>query len=285
MTEEFNIELEASMNAVQLYLNQISQIPLLTEAEEYRLATLAREGDFIARNKLIESNLRLVVSVAKHYHTNALTFMDLIQEGNVGLVHAADKFDPDKGNRFSTYAVWWIRQHISRALGEATGAIRLPANIVEHANKLAKVISEYNNQYGVEPSNSELAELTEWDSNYIARLREASGETVSLDMSINDDDNALTLGDTIPDDKYNPVEEIFKEEKNKAINNILDTLTPREKIVLRDHLGLLGAKPKTLSEIGDAMNITRERTRQIEIKALRKLRHPGRANILKQVMN
>ena len=269
-------------NSVQLYLQQINKIPLLTTEEELKLARLAQSGDEAARTKLIESNLRLVISIAKHYHNSSLSFMDLVQEGNIGLTKAVSKFDCNKGYRFSTYASWWIRQTISRAISDQSDMVRIPANIKEQYNKLSKVITHFWNENGREPTNIELSEITDLPIEQIEHIMEGQGGTLSLDAPMGAEDDDSTFGEFLPDTKYIPTEGIDKEARNQIIETVLNTLTTREKEIIVNHFGLFNTPPKTLEEIGTELNITRERTRQIEALALRKLRHPGRASLIKE---
>ena len=269
-------------NSVQLYLQQINKIPLLTTEEELKLARLAQSGDEAARTKLIESNLRLVISIAKHYHNSSLSFMDLVQEGNIGLTKAVSKFDCNKGYRFSTYASWWIRQTISRAISDQSDMVRIPANIKEQYNKLSKVITCFWNENGREPTNVELSEITDLPIEQIEHIMEGQGGTLSLDAPMGAEDDDSTFGEFLPDTKYIPTEGIDKEARNQIIETVLNTLTTREKEIIVNHFGLFNMPPKTLEEIGTELNITRERTRQIEALALRKLRHPGRASLIKE---
>ena len=269
-------------NSVQLYLQQINKIPLLTTEEELKLARLAQSGDEAARIKLIESNLRLVISIAKHYHNSSLSFMDLVQEGNIGLTKAVSKFDCDKGYRFSTYASWWIRQTISRAISDQSDMVRIPANIKEQYNKLSKIITCFWNENGREPTNVELSEITDLPIEQIEHIMEGQGGTLSLDAPMGAEDDDSTFGEFLPDTKYIPTEGIDKEARNQIIETVLNTLTTREKEIIVNHFGLFNTPPKTLEEIGTELNITRERTRQIEALALRKLRHPGRASLIKE---
>ena len=283
------MEIEAT-NAVpltdttQMYLQEISRIPLLSHEEEARLCALVKGGDEAARERLIESNLRLVVSVAKHYHNSNLTFLDLIQEGNIGLAKAVEKFDISRGYKFSTYAIWWIRQAINRAITDQSHSIRIPANLVENHNKLSRVSSVLWNELGREPDADELAEQTGWEVEYVNHILNLNNEVSSLDSPVTSDDTT-TIGELIPDTKYNPTEGIKEESRNQTISAILNTLSPRERQIIIYHFGLFGTKPKTLEELGNDMNITRERTRQIEVKALRKMRHPSRTKLLIEAFN
>lgn len=272
-------------NSVQLYLHQINRIPLLSSEEEKALAQRAAQGDEEASKALVESNLRLVVSIAKHYNNSNLSFLDLIQEGNIGLIKAAEKFDYTRGYKFSTYATWWVRQAITRCISEQSRAIRIPTNIVENYNKVSKITARYLSATGAPPTKEELMEETGWTEKQIDKILEVKKDNiVSLDAPAGDDEDA-TVGDFIPDSLYNPTININKDAKNQIIESILDTLQPREKEILVMRFGLLGTQPKTLEEVGENLTITRERVRQIETKALKKLRHPVRQQFILEAFN
>lgn len=285
--EEVEIIEDASelpaVNSVQLYFSQINRIPLLSHEEEVDLAKRVLQGDKEASIKLVEANLRLVVSIAKHYHSQSMTFMDLVQEGNIGLCKAAEKFDYTKGYRFSTYATWWVRQTIMRALEEQDNMIRIPSNLLEHYNKMNKIIAQFNGENGRDPTPKELVEETGWDCDRVKTLLELSNSVISLDMPLGDDEEG-SYGDLIPDNSYNPVAAALKESNRQTIMKVFSTLGSREKEVMAWRFGIEDDQPLTLEEIGEKINLTKERVRQIEMKALRKLRHPSRSKVLKEVL-
>lgn len=277
MTEE---ERTTYSNSVQMYLNEISRVPLLSLEEETALAIRIGQGDTDALKQLVEANLRLVVSVAKHYKHMKLSFLDLIQEGNIGLTLAAEKFDCTRGYRFSTYATWWVRRAITRAISEQSRLIRIPTNLIENYTQVEKISSKYFSESGVVPTVDELVEETGWDRKKVESVLNINTEnTLSLDASLKEDEDT-TIGDIVVDTQYSPNENILKEAQNQIISSILNTLQPREKEIIIHRFGLLGNQARTLKEVGDQYNITRERVRQIETKALRKLRHPARQKAL-----
>lgn len=285
--EEVEIVEDASelpaVNSVQLYFNQINRIPLLSHEEEIDLAKRVLQGDKEASTKLVEANLRLVVSIAKHYHSQSMTFMDLVQEGNIGLCKAAEKFDYTKGYRFSTYATWWVRMTIMRALEEQDNTIRIPSNLLEHYNKMNRIIAQFNGENGRDPTPKELAEETGWDYEKVKTLLELSNSVISLDTPLGDDEEG-SYGDLIPDNSYNPVAAALRESNRQTIMRVFSTLGSREKEVMAWRFGIEDDQPLTLEEIGEKINLTKERVRQIEVKALRKLRHPSRSKVLKEVL-
>lgn len=285
--EEVEIVEDASelpaVNSVQLYFSQINRIPLLSHEEEVDLAKRVLQGDKEASIKLVEANLRLVVSIAKHYHSQSMTFMDLVQEGNIGLCKAAEKFDYTKGYRFSTYATWWVRQTIMRALEEQDNTIRIPSNLLEHYNKMNKIIAQFNGENGRDPTPKELVEETGWDYERVKTLLELSNSVISLDTPLGDDEEG-SYGDLIPDNSYNPVAAALRESNRQTIMKVFSTLGSREKEVMAWRFGIEDDQPLTLEEIGEKINLTKERVRQIEMKALRKLRHPSRSKVLREVL-
>jgi len=270
---------------IKMYLREIGKIPLLTPRQERELARRAQMGDKKAREKLIVSNLRLVVSIAKRYMGRGLSFLDLIQEGNIGLLKAVEKFDWRKGYKFSTYATWWIRQAITRAIADQARTIRIPVHMVETINKVNKLRREYYQKYGEEPSIEELAKMIGKPPEKVKEILEASKETISLESPIGEDEDSsiedFVADESIPSPKKEAMRMLMREELEK----VLKTLSPREAMVLRMRYGLLDGKPKTLEEVGQYFNVTRERIRQIEVKALRKLRHPSRSKYLKSLLS
>ncbi|PIJ60923.1 RNA polymerase sigma factor rpoD [Mesotoga sp. H07.pep.5.3] len=269
---------------IKMYLKEIGKISLLTPSRERELARRAQKGEPKAKEELITANLRLVVSIAKRYIGRGLTFLDLIQEGNIGLIKAVEKFDWKKGYKFSTYATWWIRQAITRAIADQARTIRVPVHMVETINKLNKVIREHLQDHGEYPTIEQLGNLTGKTPEKIEEILAASKETVSLESPISGDEES-TMGDFIHDDSMEqPEEAAMKMLLREQIDQILDTLSPREAMVLKMRYGLLDGKTKTLEEVGQFFNVTRERIRQIEVKALRKLRHPSRSKQLKALL-
>jgi len=269
---------------IKMYLREIGKIPLLTPSQERELAKRAQEGDKRAREKLINSNLRLVVSIAKRYIGRGLPFLDLIQEGNIGLLKAVEKFDWRRGYKFSTYATWWIRQAITRAIADQARTIRIPVHMVETINKLSKIINEFYKENGRQPTLEELAELMDKPVEKIEEIMEAAKEIISLESPIGDD-NGSTIGESVPDETViSPKKDAMRMLIKEEVERILDTLGPREAMVLKMRYGLLDGKAKTLEEVGQYFNVTRERIRQIEVKALRKLRHPSRSKYLRLLL-
>jgi len=272
-------------DSIKMYLKEIGKIPLLTPSQERELARRAQMGDKKAREKLITANLRLVVSIAKRYIGRGLPFLDLIQEGNIGLLKAVEKFDWRKGYKFSTYATWWIRQAITRAIADQARTIRIPVHMVETINKLNRLIREYYQEHGEQPSIEELAKMMGKPVEKIEEILEAAKETISLEAPIGEDEDS-TIGDFVADDSIpSPKKEAMRMLIREEVEKVLRTLNPREAMVLKMRYGLLDGKAKTLEEVGQYFNVTRERIRQIEVKALRKLRHPSRSKYLKALLS
>ena len=266
---------------VRMYLKEIGRINLLTSDEEFEYAKLANQGDEHAKTMLAESNLRLVVSIAKRYVGRGMLFLDLIQEGNIGLMKAVEKFDPSKGYKFSTYATWWIRQAITRAIADQARTIRIPVHMVETINKLARVQRQLTQELNREPTDEEIAKKLGVSLDKVREVYKISQDPVSLETPIGEEDDSH-LGDFIKDERTMSPEEyatvgMLKEE----LSGVLLTLTEREEKVLRLRFGLDDGQCRTLEEVGQIFNVTRERIRQIEAKALRKLRHPSRSRKLK----
>ncbi len=269
---------------VRMYLKEIGQIKLLTLDEEAALADRIVAGDPEAKNILAEANLRLVVSIAKRYVGRGMLFLDLIQEGNIGLMKAVDKFDVTKGYKFSTYATWWIRQAITRAIADQARTIRVPVHMVETINKLARVQRQLTLELNREPSEEELAKKMNTSVDKIREIYKISQDPVSLETPIGEEDDSH-LGDFIKDERNLSPEEFATNEMLKdEIIQVLLTLTEREEKVVRLRFGLEDGKPRTLEEVGQMFGVTRERIRQIEAKALRKLRHPSRSRKLRDYM-
>ena len=266
---------------VRMYLKEIGKVPLLSAAEEQELAERIANGDEEAKKKLAEANLRLVVSIAKRYNGRGLLFLDLIQEGNIGLLKAVDKFDYNKGFKFSTYATWWIRQAITRAIADQSRTIRIPVHMVETINKLIRVQRNLLQELGREPQADEIAVAMDLPVERVREILKVAQEPVSLETPIGEEDDSH-LGDFIKDERIlGPEEAASYAVLQDQISTLLDTLTDRERRVLMLRFGLKDGKSRTLEEVGKEFNVTRERIRQIEAKALRKLRHPSRARMLK----
>ena len=269
---------------VRMYLKEIGKISLLTLEEEQELSKKVAEGDEKAKKRLAESNLRLVVSIAKRYVGRGLLFLDLIQEGNMGLMKAVEKFDYDKGYKFSTYATWWIRQAITRALADQARTIRVPVHMVETINKMARIERQMTLELNREPTDQELSKKMGLSVDKIAEIRKISQDPVSLETPIGEEDDSH-LGDFLADERTMSPEEFATYEILKdELREVLDTLTVREKEVLELRFGLFDGSSHTLEEVGKQFKVTRERIRQIEAKALRKLRHPSRAKKLKDFL-
>ena len=270
---------------VKVYLKEIGRVPLLTPDEEVELAIKISEGDVNAKKRLSEANLRLVVSIAKRYLGRGMHFLDLIQEGNLGLIKAVEKFDYTKGFKFSTYATWWIRQAITRAIADQARTIRIPVHMVETINKVKKVSSQLLHQNGHEPTADEIAVELDMPVEKVREIMRVAQEPVSLETPIGEEEDSH-LGDFIPDDDAPaPADAAAHTMLREQLMEVLDTLTPREEKVLRLRFGLEDGRSRTLEEVGKEFNVTRERIRQIEAKALRKLRHPSRSKKLKDFLD
>ncbi len=270
---------------VKVYLKEIGRVPLLTPEEEIDLAVRISAGDDAAKKRLSEANLRLVVSIAKRYLGRGMQFLDLIQEGNLGLIKAVEKFDYTKGFKFSTYATWWIRQAITRAIADQARTIRIPVHMVETINKVKKVSSQLLHANGREPSAEEIAEELEMPVEKVREIMRVAQEPVSMETPIGEEEDSH-LGDFIPDDDTPaPAEVASHTLLRETLDSVLDSLTPREEKVLRLRFGLEDGRSRTLEEVGKEFNVTRERIRQIEAKALRKLRHPSRSKRLKDFLD
>ena len=269
---------------VRMYLKEIGKVPLLEADEEIELALRMESGDEEAKKKLAEANLRLVVSIAKRYVGRGMLFLDLIQEGNMGLIKAVEKFDYRKGFKFSTYATWWIRQAITRAIADQARTIRIPVHMVETINKLTRVSRQLLQELGREPSPEEIAEEMDMPVDRVREIQKISQEPVSLETPIGEEEDSH-LGDFLPDDEVPaPSEAAASAILKEQISEVLSTLTDREQKVLRLRFGLDDGRSRTLEEVGKEFNVTRERIRQIEAKALRKLRHPSRSRKLKEFL-
>ena len=267
---------------VKLYLREIGRVPLLSSDEEIKLAVKISEGDEYAKQRLTEANLRLVVSIAKKYVGRGMYFLDLIQEGNVGLIKAVDKFDYQKGFKFSTYATWWIRQAITRAIADQARTIRIPVHMVETINRLKKVQSQLLHENGVEPSEELIAEKMDLPVERVREIMRVAQEPVSMETPIGPEEDSRLMDFIRDEDALAPDEAALKTITNEDIDGVLRTLTPREESVIRLRFGLQDGRCHTLEEVGSEFNVTRERIRQIEAKALRKLRHPVRSNKFKE---
>ena len=284
-TQEQLLEGVASTDPIREYLKEIGSIPLLTQEQEQDLAKRKSEGDAEAGKKLVEANLRLVVSIAKRYTGRGMSFLDLVQEGNIGLMKAVEKFDYRKGYKFSTYATWWIRQAITRAIADQARTIRIPVHMVETINKLIRVSRQLLQELGREPTPEEIAKEMNMPEDRVREILKISQEPVSLETPIGEEEDSH-LGDFIQDDNVPvPADAAAFTLLKEQLVEVLDTLTDREQKVLRLRFGLDDGRARTLEEVGKEFNVTRERIRQIEAKALRKLRHPSRSRKLKDYLD
>ena len=290
--EEEELDLDLSIpegvaidDPVRMYLKEIGKVPLLSSEEEIELAQKIEEGSQYAKKKLAEANLRLVVSIAKRYVGRGMLFLDLIQEGNLGLIKAVEKFDYRKGYKFSTYATWWIRQAITRAIADQARTIRIPVHMVETINKLIRVQRQLLQELGRDPFPEEISKVMDLPVEKVREIQKIAQEPVSLETPIGEEEDSH-LGDFIPDDDAPaPAEAAAFTMLKEQLINVLDTLTPREEKVLRLRFGLDDGRARTLEEVGKEFNVTRERIRQIEAKDLRKLRHPSRSKKLKDYLD
>lgn len=280
-----SIEDRSVADPVRMYLREIGRIPLLNREQEIDLAQRNDQGDMVAKRKLINANLRLVVSIAKKYIGRGMTFLDLIQEGNKGLIRAVEKYDWTKGFKFSTYATWWIRQAITRAIADQARTIRIPVHMVETINKLMRISRKLMQDLGREPEAQEIAdEMGGMDADRVREILKISQKTTSLETPIGDDNDSY-LGDFIADEtQTSPYDATSKRLLKENIEEVLSSLSDREAKVLKMRFGLNGARPMTLEEVGKKFGVTRERIRQIEAKALRKLKHPSKRKMLQDYL-
>ena len=282
LEDDLTVENMSLDDPVKVYLREIGRVPLLSTEEEVELAVRIADGDEYAKKRLTEANLRLVVSIAKKYVGRGMYFLDLIQEGNVGLIKAVDKFDHTKGFKFSTYATWWIRQAITRAIADQARTIRIPVHMVETINRLKKVQSQLLHENGHEPSDELIAEKMELPVERVREIMRVAQEPVSMETPIGPEEDSRLMDFIRDEDALAPDDAALKTITNEDINAVLHTLNPREEAVIRLRFGLVDGRCHTLEEVGDQFEVTRERIRQIEAKALRKLRHPVRSNKFKE---
>ena len=281
LDDDLSIENMSLDDPVKVYLREIGRVPLLSSKEEIELAVKISEGDEYAKQRLTEANLRLVVSIAKKYVGRGMYFLDLIQEGNVGLIKAVDKFDYTKGFKFSTYATWWIRQAITRAIADQARTIRIPVHMVETINRLKKVQSQLLHENGYEPSEELIAEKMDLSVERVREIMRVAQEPVSMETPIGPEEDSRLMDFIRDEDALAPDDAALKTITNEDIDAVLHTLSPREEAVIRLRFGLKDGRCHTLEEVGTEFDVTRERIRQIEAKALRKLRHPVRSNKFK----
>ena len=279
---DLNIDVPTT-DPVRMYLKEIGRVKLLTAQQEVSLAKRIERGDIRAKHDLTEANLRLVVSIAKRYHTDGMSFLDLIQEGNLGLIRAVEKFDYRRGYKFSTYATWWIRQAVTRAIADQARTIRVPVHAVETINKLSRVQRELLQKNGREPSVEEIAAELGLTPEKVMEIQKAAQDPVSLETPVGDEDDS-ELGDFIEDaDADEPLEEVFKQIRREELFRVLESLPTRERKVLELRFGLKGERPRTLEEVGDRFGVTRERIRQVEAKTLNRLKNYRDAQALRDI--
>lgn len=285
LSDIINLSKKTVSDPVRMYLKEIGRIPLLTREEEIRLAQEVEAGSVKAKKDLADANLRLVVSIAKKYIGRGLTFLDLIQEGNKGLIRAVEKYDWTKGFKFSTYATWWIRQAVTRSIADQARTIRIPVHMVETINKLMRTARKLMQEIGREPTPEEIGERMEMEPEKVREILKIAQNTTSLETPVGDDGDDSVLGDFIPDDKQeSPYDTTSREMLRENIEEVLQALSDRESRVLKMRFGLSGNKMMTLEEVGRKFGVTRERIRQIEAKALRKLKHPSRRKKLQDFL-
>lgn len=271
-------------SSISWYLDQINKIPLLSREEEDALARAARNGDEAAKNKLVKANLRFVVSIAKKYQTSGISLLDLINEGNMGLIKAAEKFDPDRGYHFISYAVWWIRQAIILAISQKASLIRLPLNRTADIQKIEKVHKKLESKLGREPTPGEIAEELDMDDEEINHLRNITQDYISLDSSLGESEDTTIMSMIVDQRVDAPDKKVLDDSLTSVLDEVLDTLSLTERQIIKMRFGLDGYEPMSLQQIGEAFNLSKERIRQIEKKAIRRLRHPSRSQRLKSFL-